>query len=344
MKAAQQPEVVDALEVINRNARLQAQLISDLLDVSAISAGKSLVGDTEPVALSDVIDRTVESLLAQAAAKRVTIDRQVEAGVGVVLGDAGRLQQVVSNLVGNAIKFSATGGQVRVRLSAVAGKARLEVQDDGQGINPTLLPRIFDRFWQEDTSNRRSHAGLGLGLSIAFHLTTLHGGTIRAESEGEGRGATFIVEFPLMNDAELAALSSNAETAHVETGEPDLTGIRVLVVDDDHDGRAWVCHVLKTAGAETVDVSNVDDAMCAVEAFHPHVIVSDLAMPKRNGFDFAASLRHLGHTTANLPLIALSAHASAEDRHRALDASFDDFLAKPPDRIDLLRAVRNAAE
>lgn len=343
LKAAKHPEVVDALDVINRNARLQAQLISDLLDVSAISAGKRLIVETEPVSLSEVIDITVESLAAQASVKGVLIVREVDAHVGFVRGDALRLQQIVSNLLGNAIKFSKPGGCVHVRLAAVQGKARLEVQDEGRGISASVLPRIFDRFWQEDTSSRRSNSGLGLGLSIVSHLTALHGGTIKAESEGEGKGARFTVELPLMSDADLAMITSETESAALGSGEPDLRGVRVLIVDDDQDGRAWVRHVLGNAGAETLDVGSVDHAISALDAFHPQVIVSDLAMPERNGFDLAASLRSRGNQTATLPLIALSAHASAEDRRKALDASFDDFLPKPPDRLDLLRAVRTAA-
>lgn len=340
LKAADRPDVVAALDVIDRNARLQAQLISDLLDVSAISAGKRLVGETEPLALGDVIDRTVESHMAQAAAQAVSIERQIEPDIGFVRGDAGRLQQIVSNLLSNAIKFSSANGRVLVRLMAAGDKARIEVQDEGRGIGPAVLPRIFDRFWQEDASSRRSHSGLGLGLSIAGHLTALHGGTIWAESEGEGRGATFIVELPLLREADLMvpAPLPLADTL----AEPDLRGVRVLIVDDDRDGRAWVAHVLGSASADTLDVPSVDEALAAVEAFDPQVVVSDIAMPEQNGFDLVHALRARGLTPARLPTIALSAHAGAESRRQALDATFDAFLAKPPDRLELLRAVKNA--
>lgn len=343
IKAADQPGIVDALQVISRNARLQAQLISDLLDVSAISAGKSLRVDAEPVSLADVIDSTLESMMATAKERDVKLTHSVDPAVGLVSGDAGRLNQIVSNLVSNALKFSSPGGAVEVRLTARENKARIEVCDGGRGISPQVLPRIFDRFWQEDTSSRRSHSGLGLGLSIVKHLTELHGGTIRAWSEGEGKGATFTVDLPIATEAALGASRSDHDDVD-EAGEADLRGIRVMVVDDDSDGRAWVRHVLATAGADTLDVGSVDHALAALEAFKPQVIVSDLAMPQRNGFDLLASLRSSGREAATLPVIALSAHASSEDRRKALDASFGDFLSKPPDRVALLRAVRNAVE
>lgn len=338
LKAESHPDIVAAVDIIMRNARLQSQLISDLLDVSRITTGAGLRLDSEPVSLSDVVHTSIESMASAAAQRRITFECAIATHV-FVNGDAGRLAQIVSNLLSNAVKFSPPGAPVHVTLAPHEGRAQLTVVDKGRGIGPSVLPRVFDRFWQEDTTSRRSYSGLGLGLSIVRHLAAMHGGTVVAASEGEGRGAQFTVTLPMLEGGARAALPLEV----MPDGAIDLRETRVLIVDDDTDGRAWVRHVLATAGADVLDVSDVSLALEALAVFRPHVVVSDLAMPVRNGFDFLESLRASESDGARLPVIAMSAFASADDRRRALNAGFQYFVAKPPRSQELLRLVRRAA-
>lgn len=342
LHAQDQPALQNALHVIARNARLQSQVISDLLDVSRITNG-SLGIDLGPVSLQDILQTSVEAVLSTAKAKGIVVESNLSGQTAVVNGDVGRLQQVVLNLLGNAVKFSHTGGHVRITLEQLDDHARIVVQDDGAGIAPSALPRVFDRFWQEDTSSRRSHGGLGLGLSIVRHLVELHGGTTEAFSEGEGKGATFVVTLPLLKANSISAdqlRDASRQLMRPDSAEPvDLTGVRVMIVDDETDARAWVRHLVNAAGAEARDCDSVDAALALVGEFMPHVVVADLAMPKRNGFDLIADLRGRGYSAAELPVIALSAFASAEDKRRAMESGFQQFLSKPPNPWELLHAV-----
>lgn len=330
-------EVNHAIKVIVRNARFQTQLISDLLDVSRITLGK-LELSKETVSLRDVIAAAVESIGATAVDANVTIRMDVSQDIGLIDGDPVRLQQMITNLLSNAIKFSPKGALVRISARRKGPNAELRVDDHGRGIEPAMLPRLFDRFWQEDTTSKRSHSGLGLGLAIVKHVALLHGGTVRAESGGAGKGAVFTVTLPLVTTT--ATISPTPKRAYTALGaKADLQGLRVLIVDDDEDGRLWVKRVLADAGAEAVDVADVGDALSKVDSFQPHVLVSDLAMPIQDGFDLVGFLRTRGHTPARLPAIALSAFAGAEHRQRALAASYQAFLAKPPDPRELLATV-----
>jgi signal transduction histidine kinase len=329
-------EVRQALRVIVRNARFQTQLISDLLDVSRITLGKlELAKDT--VDLGEVVSTTVESLRSMADDAGVTIEVDTQNDLGMLEADPIRLQQMISNLLSNAIKFSARGSRIRVVARRTEDAAVLTVADEGRGIEPEMLPLLFDRFWQQDTTSRRSHSGLGLGLAIVKHLALMHGGSVRASSGGLGKGAEFTITLPLANSARLA---STPIRPHGAFGSPaDLQGLRVLIVDDDEDGRQWVKRVLAESGAEALDVSDVAEALAAVDSFRPHVLVSDLAMPVQDGFDLLGFLRSRGHSPATLPAIALSAFAGAEHKHRALAASYQAFLAKPPEPRELLATV-----
>jgi signal transduction histidine kinase len=328
-------EVQHALRVIVRNARFQTQLISDLLDVSAITLGK-LELSKEPTNLGEVIAATVESMHGMAEEAGVMIDVDVEKDVGPLDADPVRLQQVFANLLGNAIKFSPKGSRVWISARRDGRSAVVRVVDHGRGIDPAILPLLFDRFWQEDTTSRRSQGGLGLGLAIVKHVAQMHGGTVHAESKGVGEGAKFTVTLPLM----AATDTPTPKRPHVSFGESsDLHGLRVLIVDDDEDGRQWVKQLVAEAGAEAMDVSDVGEALIAVEEFRPHVLVSDLAMPMQDGFDLLGFLRTRGHSPAVLPAIALSAFAGPEHKHRALAASYQAFFAKPPEPRELLTAV-----
>lgn len=340
IRAREHPALLSAIQAIARNARLQARLISDLLDVSRITAGKLLQLDLDYVAIGEIIETSIESVAKDAARRGIRLDRQLDSPTATVFGDSGRLVQIVTNLLSNAVKFSNADAVIEVGLTSDDAHVYIVVRDYGCGIAPDVLPRVFDRFWQEETSSRRSHGGLGLGLSIVKHLTALHGGTVSAASDGEGHGVTLTVTLPVASPRSVA-LVKHAGVSPTPEGEISLSGLRVLIVDDDTDGREWVRHVLTNAGAEALDVASVTDALATVEAFAPCVVLSDLAMPVRDGFDLLAALRAGGRETAP-PVIALSAYASADDKHRALNSGFNYFVAKPPSRDELLRTVWRA--
>jgi signal transduction histidine kinase len=329
-------EVHQALRVVVRNARFQTQLISDLLDVSRITLGK-LELQKETLDITEVVSTTVESLRGMADDAGVKIEVTIERDLGLLDADPVRLQQMISNLLSNAIKFSPAGKIVQVTACREGDSAILKVADQGRGIEPSILPLLFDRFWQEDTTSRRTHSGLGLGLAIVKHVVLMHGGTVRADSAGLGHGAEFTITLPLSRNR-LATPSPNRP--YLAYGAPtDLSGLRVLIVDDDEDGRQWVKRLVADAGAEARDVADVAEALLAVEEFRPHVLISDLAMPVQDGFDLLGFLRTRGHSPANLPAIALSAFAGADHKQRALAASYQVFLAKPPEPRELLSAV-----
>jgi signal transduction histidine kinase/ActR/RegA family two-component response regulator len=332
-------EIQHALKVIVRNARFQTQLISDLLDVSRITLGKLEISK-EPLDLGDVVAASVESMRAVSDDAHVTILVDDAAEIGTIDGDPVRLQQMITNLVGNAIKFSPKDGAVRITTRRDGLNATISVQDEGTGIDPAILPLLFDRFWQADTTSRRTHSGLGLGLAIVKHVALMHGGSVRADSAGPGQGAEFTVTLPLMTQDAILASPPPLRSSDA-SGDANLTGLRVLIVDDDEDGRKWLRRMVEDAGAEALDVGDVAEALAAVESFRPHVLVSDLAMPLSDGFDLLGFLRSRGHSPAILPAVALSAFAASEHKQRALAASYAAFFAKPPEPRELLTAIAN---
>ena len=335
---SQSEEVNQALRVIVRNARFQTQLISDLLDVSSITLGKlELV--KESVDLAEVVTATVESIRGMANEVGVSVDADVDNEIGVLRADPVRLQQMISNLLGNAIKFSEKGGVVHIELRRDGQTAVVTVTDQGRGIDPSILPLLFERFWQEDTTSRRTHSGLGLGLAIVKHVAQMHGGEVKAASDGIGHGAVFTIRLPLVTDAAADGPAPTNGPHPASVSSSDLHGLRVLIVDDDDDGRQWVSRIVGDAGAEALDVADVGNALLAVEEFQPDVLISDLAMPVQDGFDLLGSLRTRGHSPAVLPAIALSAFAGAEHKQRALSASYQAFLSKPPEPKELLSIV-----
>jgi signal transduction histidine kinase/integral membrane sensor domain MASE1/CheY-like chemotaxis protein len=319
-----------AIETIDRNARAQTKLIDDLLDVARITAGK-VEFVRASVALADVVGAAVDSFRPEAEAKGLTITFERSAAEALVHGDAGRLQQVFRNLLGNAIKFTPAGGCVEVRLSHGDGRGVIVVRDSGQGISADFLPSVFDRFRQGDGSITRRHGGLGLGLSIAKQIVELHGGTITAQSDGEGRGATFTVALPLLSAEPGAA-------AHDLGAHADLTGLRVLVVDDEPDACEVLSRVLAEHGCEVAVAGAAGTALEQLEHFRSQIVVSDIGMPGIDGYELLKLMRDR-HPQHRFSAIAVTAFARSEDRDLALGAGFDAHLAKPLDPAQLIRVL-----
>jgi signal transduction histidine kinase/ActR/RegA family two-component response regulator len=323
-----------ALETIERNTRMQATLIEDLLDVSRITAGK-LSLQRVPVELPAVLETAVDAARAAAAAKSVALETQIEPGARPVLGDAARLQQIVWNLLSNAVKFSEANGRVTVSLKRIPTGVRIQVQDAGQGISPEFLPHIFDRFRQAEGTTTRAHGGLGLGLTIVRHLVEAHGGTVRAESAGPGRGATFSVDLPVASSKAGFSKPSPAATS----APPTLQAVRVLAVDDNADARYLVAAALAAYGAEATVVGSADEALAELGRAHFDILVADIAMPGRDGYDLIRHVRTLDAPPGRIPALALTAHARGEDRDRALAAGYDVHLAKPVEPRRLAEVV-----
>ena len=330
-----------ALDVIERNARMQAQLINDLLDVSRIVAGKMELNRL-PVDLAGVVLRVVESAQREAEAKRIRVTTAVDPGAGPVLGDATRLEQVVGNIMANAIKFTPSEGVIMVTLDRQRGRARLRVTDSGPGIAPDVLPHVFERFRQAESSSRRRHEGLGLGLAIVRHLVETHGGSVRAENGREG-GATFSVELPLLTVQPVAAGAGSG--APPAAAPVRLDGLGVLLVEDHADSRETIALTLETFGASVTAVPAVADALTVLRDRTVDVLVSDLGMPGADGFDLIRRIRWQEDRGGRprLPAVALTAYASAEDRERALAAGYDAHVAKPVDADELGAALARLA-
>jgi PAS domain S-box-containing protein len=334
-----------ALEVIDRNAHLQAQLVADILDVSRIISG-GLRLDVCPVDLGSVIEAAVDAVRPAADAKKIRIRTRLAASARPVEGDPQRLQQIVWNLLTNAIKFTQAGGRVAVDLlDGRDNGVRIRVQDDGAGVDPAFLPHMFERFRQADGSVSRQHEGLGLGLAIVRHLVELHGGTIRAESQGPGKGSTFTVELPRM-DPELARAASGehrpvkaldrSQVNHTAS----LGGCRALVVDDEEDARELIAAILTTAGAIVQTASSVREALEHLDASRPDVLLADIGMPGADGFALIREVRSREAQTGHrLPAAAVTAYAGHHDRERALAAGFDRCVPKPIRPQTIVEAV-----
>jgi signal transduction histidine kinase len=333
-----QDRVTQALDTIDRNVRAQAQLIDDLLDVSRIISGK-LDLHFEPIDVADIVHATVESLRPVAAAKRIEIRWDVTGGGARTKGDAIRLQQVVWNLLSNALKFTPAGGHVTLALEEGEEQSLLTVSDDGVGISKAALPHIFDPFRQGESSFARSHGGLGLGLAIVRHLVELHGGSVSVESAGVGRGATFTVALPRST----ASLDS-PERAPAPVQQNSLSGLNLLLVEDDEDGREAIATMLRYEGAHVDARSNVPDALRALDSAVPDVLVSDIGMPEEDGLSLLRKVRARDERMGGkVPALALTAFARAEDRELALRTGFDDYITKPVDSADLIQAVAGLA-
>jgi PAS domain S-box-containing protein len=332
-----------AIAVIDRNAAAQVQLIDDLLDVNRIMAGKVRL-DLQPVALAEVVRSAVESAEPAAKNKDLVLQIDVDAGALGVLGDRTRLQQVVWNLLSNAIKFTPKGGRIDVVLKGAISHVELSVRDTGIGIPAAFLPHVFDRFSQRDSSAARNFGGLGLGLAICKQLVELHGGTIRATSAGEGQGTTFIVTLPISlasaaDDAAPLDDPADEEWTRALVDLPRLAGVRVLVVDDEPDARDLLSRVLEEQGAFVSARQSGEEALQAIAASPPDVIISDIGMPRMDGYQFMRSLRASETKGERIPAVALTAFARVEDRKKCLLAGYQAHLAKPFDFAELVITI-----
>jgi len=323
-----------ALETIERNAKLQVQLIDDLLDVSRILQGK-LSLNVAPVNLATTITAALETVRLAAAAKTIQIQTILEPEVGQVLGDSGRLQQVIWNLLSNAVKFTPPGGRVEIRLEQVEAEAQITVSDTGKGILSQFLPHVFEYFRQADSATTRQFGGLGLGLAIVRQIVELHGGTVRADSSGEGQGATFTVKFPLMPQQSVIP-----QTVGESKPLSGLQGIKVLVVDDTTDMREYIAFVLEQEGAEVVAVTSAAEALTALTQFQPAVLVSDIGMPEMDGYMLLRQVRRLpSEQGGQIPAIALSAYVGELNQQQAIAAGFQRHLSKPIESATLIEAI-----
>jgi signal transduction histidine kinase/ActR/RegA family two-component response regulator len=332
-----------AIESIHRNAKAQNTLINDVLDVSRIIRGKVHL-ERRPVNLTAVIEHAVEAVRPAAEAKGVKVIEQLEAARQPTTGDPSRLRQVFWNLLANAIKFTPSGGQVRVSIRFAAEGAVVTVADTGIGISPEFLPQVFDRFTQSDSSITRRHSGLGLGLAIVRHIVELHGGTVEAESAGEGKGAVFTVRLPCPPvERRRTGHAVGRQVPAIERSleeVPSLCGMAVLVVDDEPEAREVTAAVLRQHGASVRTAADADRAVESYAASRPDVVVLDIAMPDTDGYQLLRHLRErAGPPTTAVPAIALTALAREEDRQRAFSSGFQLHLSKPIDANTLVRAI-----
>jgi PAS domain S-box-containing protein len=329
----------EALNSIERNAKIQVDLIEDLLDVSRILRGK-LTLNVSTVNLATVISAALDTVSLAASAKEIAIETHLEENIGQVAGDPARLQQIVCNLLSNAVKFTPQGGRVEVRLEQFASMAQITVSDMGKGINPDFLPHIFEHFRQEDSSITRKFGGLGLGLAIVRQLVELHGGIVEADSPGEGQGATFVVRIPLISFQ--SEMLTEKKPQNVSC---NLSGIKILVVDDDADSRDFITFVLKLYGAEVTTVASGFEALKVFIKSKPDVLVSDIGMPKMDGYELVRAIRAWSSNTGRqIPGIALTAFAGEFDQQQAIAAGFQMHISKPVEPDALAAAVAQVAK
>ena len=336
-------QTAGAIETIARNARAQGRLVDELLDISRIITGK-LCLDPRAVRLTPLIQAVVDDVRPGADARSINLEASFNSDIGPILGDPDRLQQIVWNLLTNAIKFTPKGGDVQVRLERNDSHALIAVNDSGQGIAPELLPHIFERFRQADSSNTRSNGGLGLGLSIVRQLVELHGGTVTAESSGENAGTTFRVMLPLpsLHEVPNAAEKTEPKNERISptTAQTSLSSLRVLVIDDERDTRELVGTVLMTCGAEVVSVGSATEALDQMERQRFDLLISDIGMAGMNGYDLIRKIRQLGEEHGGrTPAVALTACAGIDDRKRALAAGYEMHIPKPFVAAELISAA-----
>ncbi len=336
-------DLANGLEVIERNVRAQNQLVDDLLDITRITAGQMRL-DVQPVMPYGLVQAAVDSVRPAADARGVRVEAVLDPAAGPVSGDAYRLQQVVWNLVSNAIKFTPKGGRAQVVLQRVDSQVEIKVADSGIGIRADFLPHVFERFRQADASRTRSHGGLGLGLAIVKHIIELHGGTAAVSSAGEGKGATFTVRLPVSvirhNPLRHDAHPRASQAASVPVASADLSNLVVLVVDDDLDSLDFIRRILGDEGATVVTASSASEALAVIDRQRPDVLISDIGMPQTDGYELMRKVRGLQQKLGvRFPGVALTAFARTEDRTRALLAGFVAHVAKPVESAELIATI-----
>lgn len=338
--------VAKGLEVIERNGRAQLQLVEDLLDMSRILSGRLRL-EVQVVDIVRVIENAIASVQVGADAKEIRLERTLTPPAAAITGDPARIQQIVWNLLTNALKFTPRGGMIQVRLRGSETQYEVSVTDNGAGIDPAFLPVIFERFRQADSTITRRHGGLGIGLSVVKSLAELHGGTVRAQSPGLGQGATFTLELPISTARPQPAAAQRArhevDRAREDGPLPSLAGVRVLAVDDDADAREVIGRILSGAGAETTLAGSAEEAIEAMRVCVPQVLVSDIGMPDQDGYALIRRVRAMDSKAgAMVPAVALTALARPQDAAAALSAGYTQHLSKPVEGGDLIRAVAAA--
>ena len=332
-----------AVETIWRNAKAQAQIVDDILDVSRIITG-NLYLDLHPLEVVPVVENAINVVRPTADAKGIKVETYFDAAPAMISGDANRLQQVVWNLLSNAVKFTDSGGRVCVKVSQGGGAVEVSVSDTGQGISKEFLPYVFERFTQADSTTTRQHGGLGLGLAIARHLVEIHGGTIRAESKGERRGSTFTIRLPLLEASVRTGDVVDQNQHKLAQSQQLLSGLNVLLVDDDSDTLTLMTTALTRRLANVTAVSSASEAIQAIARKRPDVLVSDIAMPDEDGYGLIEKVRRLENGASEIiPAVAITAYAKEEDRERALSSGFQIYLAKPVELTELISVVARAA-
>ncbi len=343
-----EPNIERAVETIYRNAKSQAQLVADLLDVSRIISGKLRL-DVRAVDLIYIVNAAMDSVRPAADAKGIRLQTMLDPAAGPISGDADRLQQIVWNLLTNAVKFTPKGGRIQVKVQRIDSHVEIVVSDSGVGISKEFLPYVFNRFRQADASTTRIHGGLGLGLSIVRQLVDLHGGSVSVQSEGEGKGATFTITLPFVgvvsnqNEAESVHPTQDEEINSFD-GLPSLQGLKVLVVDDEPDTCELIREVLRECGSEVITSRSAAEALVALEEHKPDILISDLGMPDEDGYSLISKIRALpDERGGQIPAAALTAYARAEDRMRVLRSGFQFHLPKPVDSAELVTVVASLA-
>lgn len=337
-------EMARGLKVIERNVLAQAKLVEDLLDVSRIITGKLRL-NIRPLEVPDVIEAGIDAVRSAADAKEISIESVLDPGVTTIMGDPDRLQQVVWNLLSNSVKFTPKGGRIAVKLTHSEPHLKLVVTDNGKGISREFMPHLFERFRQGDSSSTRAFGGLGLGLAIVRHLVELHGGSVVAESEGEGKGSTFTVLLPMRTVQHESKSILRPKPASSMNGRSNLSGLRILLVEDEPDSRDLLATVLEQEGATVTTAPCVREAMAALEKQTPDILVSDIAMPDEDGYSLIRQVRSRAtNKGGNVPAIALTAYAKEEDRNRALAEGFQVHVAKPIDPTALVEVVASLSK
>jgi PAS domain S-box-containing protein len=346
-----EPTSARALQTIERNIRLQSQLIDDLLDMSRILSGKMRL-EARPTPIAPIVDAALEIVSPAAENRGIRLHKSLDRE-GIVFADPGRLQQVIWNLLSNAIKFTPGGGEVEVRVQRVDSWLQIVVRDTGQGIDPGFLPHVFDRFRQDDGSTTRAHGGMGLGLSLVRSLVEMHGGLVRAESDGLDKGSTFTISLPISGVLEPALAEQTAATrpgaalsrAVTPVGEQRLDGLRVLVVDDEQDAREYVKRLLEGCGAEVVIAGSAPEALRVLARERPAVMVCDIGMPNEDGYELIRKVRLLATDQGGLtPAAAVTAYSREEDQRKSLELGFQFHLSKPVEPAHLIGVVAELAK